>query len=176
MKKNKKIFPSVAIVLAIIIISTVALSTGAWFFQNNSASGIIITSNGVKLQYEPNCLDKQGDNYFLKLDNNTNVMPMSVISVTPVKVRKIQQDNYYDCYLRYKFNYFYSLDNGTTYTQAELGDEDLHLSINSRTNGTNFLSSCVGEYTYYTRNTTGTATLRNLQSICITNQVYVIKI
>ena len=47
MIKHKKIIPSIIIVLAIALISMVAFATGAWFFQNNSATGVIITSNGL---------------------------------------------------------------------------------------------------------------------------------
>ena len=162
MPKKSNLFRSIAIMLAVMLVCAISMQTGAWFRHEKQVSGVLVTSNGVKLLY--NNLTTENSSYFLILSNNTNLEPMSTVSVTPVQVKKTAEDGYTDCYVRYKFNYYYSLDNGSSYTQTYLGDSDLHLSISALTNGTNFLKS-VGEYTYYTTESSGTATLNTLQTL-----------
>ena len=127
------------------------LFTASWFNQQNDAQLVIRTSSGVKLVYKNGCLNKTGDNtYNLVLSSSTGLLPGETVTVTPVEVKKTSESNYFDCYLRYKLNYYYQNDGDATYTQTTLSDPNLHLSISSFESGTNFLNSQYGEYTYLT--------------------------
>ena len=172
--KNNKLFLSLVIVISVAILSVIAIRTGAWFIWQKEAGVVVLTSSGVKLIYNEDTITKEGDNYYLKLSANSGLCPGDTVTVTPVEVKRTKESNYYDCYLRYKLNYYYSLDNGSTYTQTTMGNPALHLSISSFTNGTNFLNSQYGEYSYLTTGSGDYATLKNtnLQTLTSNDFIY----
>ena len=159
----KRIILKALLVLIILSLSTcIAFTSGRFILQNNNYT--IVTNDGIKLEYKEGTILKDGDRYCLVVLPCEDLEPGCFVTVTPVQIRRKQLSNNYDCFVRYRLKYSYSLDSGVSFIETNLFDAQLHLSIFNFSMGENFLSSN-GDYIYLTTQETGTATSDNLKPV-----------